>query len=49
VVYAGSPSRGRRCARLLRAAIRISARKPRLHRVIIGKVTSKGIVDLPGV
>ncbi len=49
VVYAGSPSRGRRCARLLKTAIRLSARKPRLHRVIIGKVTSKGIVDLPGV
>ncbi len=49
VVYAGSPSRGRQCARLLKAAIRISTRRPRLHRVIIGKVTSKGIMDLPGV
>lgn len=49
LVYAGSPSQGRHCARLLKAAIRISARKPRLHRVIIGKVTSTGIADLPGV
>jgi pyrimidine-nucleoside phosphorylase len=49
VVYAGSPSAGRRCAGLLRKAIRVSARKPRVHRVIIGKVTSKGVVDLPVV
>jgi pyrimidine-nucleoside phosphorylase len=49
LVYAGSPSKGRHCARLVKSAIRISSRRPRLQRVIIGKVTSKGIADLPGV
>jgi pyrimidine-nucleoside phosphorylase len=49
VVYAGSPSSGRRSARLLKNAIRISSRKPKLHRVIIGRVTSKGIKELPGI
>jgi len=49
VVYAGTPSRGRQCARLLKAAIRISSRKPRLKRVILGRVTPNGIVDLPRV
>jgi pyrimidine-nucleoside phosphorylase len=49
VVYSGSPARGRRCARLLRDAIRISATRPRLRRVVIGKVTPRGIQNLPGV
>lgn len=49
VVYASSSSKGRRCARLLKAAIRVSSRKPNLRRIVIGRVTPKGIVDLPGV
>jgi pyrimidine-nucleoside phosphorylase len=49
VVYASDPTRGRHCARLLKAAIRVSARKPRLHRVILGRVTAKGLARLPRV
>jgi pyrimidine-nucleoside phosphorylase len=49
LVYARSPARGRRCARLLKDAIRISSARPRLQRVVIGRVTSKGLADLPGI
>jgi pyrimidine-nucleoside phosphorylase len=49
VVYAASAARGRRCAALLADAIRIAVRKPEPKRVIIGRVSSGRIEELPPV
>jgi pyrimidine-nucleoside phosphorylase len=49
LVYGATTTRARHCAGLLKAAIRISRDKPRLRRVIVGRVGSRGITDLPGV
>jgi pyrimidine-nucleoside phosphorylase len=42
-VYAGEASKGRRCARLLKEAIRISSKRPRLRRIVIGRMTPAGL------
>jgi pyrimidine-nucleoside phosphorylase len=49
LVYAADTSTGRRCAGLLAEAIRIAPKKPRLHRVIIGRATAGRVESLPGV
>lgn len=45
-VHASDRREGRRCARLLKDAISLSARKPRLRPVVIGRVTPGGIEAL---